>query len=70
MLNGGSERIRTSDELPHTRFPSVRLQPLGHTSVAWLLAHIRRLEKPLKPRCVVRGPSLVPSTLASLAQSR
>ncbi len=33
--NGGRGGIRTHDTvLPHTRFPSVRLQPLGHPSTA------------------------------------
>ena len=33
--NGGRGGIRTHDTgLPHTRFPSVRLQPLGHPSAA------------------------------------
>lgn len=27
------EGIRTPDTLPYTRFPSVRLKPLGHLSV-------------------------------------
>ena len=27
------EGIRTLDKLPYTRFPSVRLQPLGHLSI-------------------------------------
>ena len=27
------EGIRTLDMLPYTRFPSVRLQPLGHLSI-------------------------------------
>ena len=32
---GGRGGIRTHDTgLPHTRFPSVRLQPLGHPSAA------------------------------------
>jgi hypothetical protein len=31
-LNGGETGIRTLDTLRYTRFPSVRLQPLGHLS--------------------------------------
>lgn len=31
---GGETGIRTLDTLRYTRFPSVRLQPLGHLSVA------------------------------------
>jgi hypothetical protein len=30
--NGGQTGIRTLDTLRYTRFPSVRLQPLGHLS--------------------------------------
>ncbi len=30
---GREEGIRTLDMLPYTRFPSVRLQPLGHLSI-------------------------------------
>src|SRR3954463_15062309 len=30
---GGEGGIRTHDTLPYTRFPSVRLRPLGHLSV-------------------------------------
>src|SRR5690348_8030921 len=30
--NGGETGIRTLDTLRYTRFPSVRLQPLGHLS--------------------------------------
>ena len=33
FLFGGENRIRTCGTLPHTRFPSVLLQPLGHLSV-------------------------------------
>ncbi len=32
---GGETGIRTLDTLRYTRFPSVRLQPLGHLSAAW-----------------------------------
>ena len=32
VTSGGEGGIRTLDELPHTRFPSVRLRPLGHLS--------------------------------------
>ena len=31
-MNGGETGIRTLDTLRYTRFPSVRLQPLGHLS--------------------------------------
>jgi hypothetical protein len=31
-LNGGESGIRTHGRLPYTRFPSVRLRPLGHLS--------------------------------------
>jgi exopolysaccharide production protein ExoQ len=68
-LNGGSERIRTSDELPHTRFPSVRLQPLGHTSVARLLAHIRRFEKPLRHLVPQHSRAAAPKALPAQAKS-
>jgi hypothetical protein len=34
MINGRGEGIRTLDTLlTHTRFPSVRLKPLGHPSI-------------------------------------
>ena len=33
VVNGGDDRIRTCEELPPTRFPGVRLKPLGHISV-------------------------------------
>ena len=34
VLNGGETGIRTLDTLlAYTRFPSVRLQPLGHLSI-------------------------------------
>ena len=33
MLIGGETGIRTLDTLRYTRFPSVRLQPLGHLSI-------------------------------------
>jgi hypothetical protein len=31
--NGGEEGIRTLESLRFTRFPSVRLKPLGHLSL-------------------------------------
>src|SRR4051812_22461245 len=31
---GGEGGIRTHDTLPYTRFPSVRLRPLGHLSIS------------------------------------
>ena len=34
---GGETGIRTLDTLRYTRFPSVRLQPLGHLSAPWNL---------------------------------
>ena len=33
LLMGGESEIRTHGTLPHTRFPSVRLKPLGHLSI-------------------------------------
>ena len=33
MFSGGERGIRTLDTLPHTRFPSVLLKPLGHLTV-------------------------------------
>ena len=37
IINAGlfcrEEGIRTLDTLPYTRFPSVRLKPLGHLSI-------------------------------------
>jgi hypothetical protein len=35
MMVGGEGGIRTLDTLPYTRFPSVRLRPLGHLSISW-----------------------------------
>src|SRR6266571_2030948 len=35
---GGEGGIRTHDTLPYTRFPSVRLRPLGHLSTSDLPA--------------------------------
>ena len=32
IQSGGERGIRTLDTLPHTRFPIVRLRPLGHLS--------------------------------------
>ena len=32
FVNCGKEGIRTPDTFPYTRFPSVRLKPLGHLS--------------------------------------
>ncbi|MEY3197412.1 MAG: hypothetical protein RLZZ59_783, partial [Pseudomonadota bacterium] len=34
--------IRTPDTLPYTRFPSGRLQPLGHLSITLDLRHYNR----------------------------
>ena len=34
LANGGETGIRTLDTLRYTRFPSVRLQPLGHLSAS------------------------------------
>ena len=31
-MDGGERGIRTPGKLPHTRFPSVHLKPLGHLS--------------------------------------
>ena len=36
LANGGETGIRTLDTLRYTRFPSVRLQPLGHLSAGSL----------------------------------
>jgi hypothetical protein len=36
------EGIRTLDMLPYTRFPSVRLQPLGHLSIYFRLQRTRK----------------------------
>jgi hypothetical protein len=36
------EGIRTLDMLPYTRFPSVRLQPLGHLSFYLRLQRTRK----------------------------
>jgi hypothetical protein len=34
-MHGGETGIRTLDTLRYTRFPSVRLQPLGHLSAVF-----------------------------------
>ncbi len=33
LLHGGEGGIRTLDTLPYTRFPGVRLRPLGHLTL-------------------------------------
>jgi hypothetical protein len=33
LLHGGEGGIRTLDTLPYTRFPGVRLRPLGHLTM-------------------------------------
>jgi hypothetical protein len=38
-VQNGSERIRTSEPLRVTRFPSVRHRPLGHASVLNMIGH-------------------------------
>src|SRR5438067_12259874 len=51
---GGESGIRTHDALiAHTHFPGVRIRPLGHLSVARILARAKR--KPATwAGCVVR----------------
>ena len=43
---GGETGIRTLDTLRYTRFPSVRLQPLGHLSAPWNLFEANTFEQP------------------------
>ena len=44
--NGGETGIRTLDTLRYTRFPSVRLQPLGHLSTGTTdLTNLTRLSE-------------------------
>ena len=45
---GGQSGIRTHETLPSTHFPGVRLRPLGHLSVAVLLARRSVISKPPK----------------------
>ena len=52
-MNGGETGIRTLDTLRYTRFPSVRLQPLGHLS-AVLRASLNLTQLAL-PEGVVRS---------------
>ena len=40
-FHGGEGGIRTLDELPHTRFRVVRLQPLGHLSLDYWIGQYR-----------------------------
>ncbi len=42
ISTGREEGIRTLDKLPYTRFPSVRLQPLGHLSINLRLQRTRK----------------------------
>src|ERR1700712_5272951 len=42
--SGGETGIRTLDTLRYTRFPSVRLQPLGHLSAIQQLTGFRSYE--------------------------
>ncbi|SNA78662.1 Ybl54 (modular protein) [Flavobacterium psychrophilum] len=44
FLLSREEGIRTLDMLPYTRFPSVRLQPLGHLSLCFANKRIIFLE--------------------------
>ena len=42
---GGESGIRTHGTLPHTRFPSEHLRPLGHPSLFTLLLALQRAER-------------------------
>ena len=59
IINGGEEGIRTLESLRFTRFPSVRLKPLGHLSlIATLQAQYTVLLKLGKLRDVSYDPFL------------
>lgn len=70
-MYGGETGIRTLDTLRYTRFPSVRLQPLGHLSAnlrAFLnLTQLRRSENQVAGN--VRAPALQCSPLRMLMRS-
>src|ERR1700748_1970870 len=44
LFDGGETGIRTLDTLRYTRFPSVRLQPLGHLSASCECYHAGLVE--------------------------
>ncbi len=53
------EGIRTLDMLPYTRFPSVRLQPLGHLSIYFGVQRTRK-----KTTITKRPPPFLPKQLS------
>ena len=56
LIYGGETGIRTLDTLRYTRFPSVRLQPLGHLS-AVLRAFLNLTQLVCYPKTVHRTMS-------------
>ena len=61
MIDGGETGIRTLDTLRYTRFPSVRLQPLGHLSV--VQPHLRTLTDSAAPD-LPPGSALLPGRVS------
>src|SRR5262249_40963542 len=55
MKFGGEGGIRTHDTLPYTRFPSVRLRPLGHLSGSYF-RRARKNSLSSSPHSVARTP--------------
>ena len=53
---GGEGGIRTHDTLPYTRFPSVRLRPLGHLSRTSYFLRARKNSVKRAPHSVARIP--------------
>src|SRR5919201_6607000 len=51
---GGEGGIRTHDTFPYTRFPSVRLRPLGHLSSYFLRS--RKNSRKSAPHCSASTP--------------
>ena len=62
--DGGETGIRTLDTLRYTRFPSVRLQPLGHLSNRTGLIESNTMEerKPTEEIADNRRNNFMPST--------
>ncbi len=58
-IDGGETGIRTLDTLRYTRFPSVRLQPLGHLSKPVLHTNLFSLTRSASP--IVSSPTRAPA---------
>src|SRR5438270_12990435 len=55
-ITGGEGGIRTHDTLPYTRFPSVRLRPLGHLSSRSYFLRSRKNSRSIAPHSSARTP--------------